>query len=254
MRVTNLTRVILSTAVLSAGLFQHAVASSTKVTDAIGNEEIWTFQEILDVHKLTSKVHQTDSKGIVQTWDGNGNLDTYTDPEGRVTKYIYNATNQRTSMTEAFGTPEARTTTYEYVSADIDLVTKTISPSVYAGQLKEVVRTYDANLNVTSVTISGFDPDGNAVSRAVTFQHNNDGQVTEIDGARTDVSDITTLDYYECNTGSECGQLEKVTNALGHVTTFDDYDLGGRLKAKHRSQWGCDYLQLPSTRLVAEHH
>ena len=44
-----------------------------------------------------------------------------------------------------------------------------------------------------------------------------------------DVTDLTTLDYYTCTTGDECGQLEKVTNALGHVTNYDSYDAAGRL-------------------------
>jgi RHS repeat-associated protein len=43
------------------------------------------------------------------------------------------------------------------------------------------------------------------------------------------VSDLTTFDYHECTTGDQCGQLESVTNALGHVTTYDLYDDHGRV-------------------------
>jgi len=219
----------LLSSLLTFGIVQTAVAGSTMVTDAVGTQELWTFEEVLGAQKLVSKVNQVDGKGVTQTWDTNGNKLNRTDAEGRVMTYTYNATNQKTSMTEASGTPEARVTTYEYVSADIDLVTKTTSPSIYASNTKEVINTYDANLNITAVTINGFDATGGAVTRATTFTHDAYGKVTSIDGPRTDVNDTTTLEYYDCNTGAECGQLQKVTNAAGHETTYDSYDGAARL-------------------------
>lgn len=53
------------------------------------------------------------------------------------------------------------------------------------------------------------------------LSYNAYGQVTSIDGPRTDVASLT---YYECNTGYGCGQLKTATNALGHTTTYDSYD------------------------------
>ena len=216
-------------AFLTLGLVQNAVAGSTTVTDAAGTQELWTFQEVLGAQKLVSKINQTDSKGVTQTWDANGNRLTRTDAEGRVTSYTYNATNQKASMTEASGTPQARTTNYEYVSADIDLLSKTIAPSIHAGDSKEVINTYDANLNIAAVSINGFDAAGGPVTRLTSFAHDQYGKVSQIDGPRTDVNDITTLEYYDCSTGAECGQLKKVTNAVGHVSTFDIYDAAARL-------------------------
>ena len=210
-------------------LLDYQSTTSTLVTDAVGTEELWTFDEILGAKKLTSKINQTDSKGVTQTWDANGNKLTRTDAEGRTTQYTYNATNQTTSMTEAFGTTEARTTTYEYVNADIDLLTKTVTPSIFSSSTKEVVNTYDANQNITAVTINGFNFIGNPVSRETTFGHDSNGKITSINGPRTNVSDLTTLEYYVCATGKECGQLKKVTNALGHITTYDSYDNAARL-------------------------
>ena len=84
-----------------------AQANSTIVTDAIGTPELWEFEEALGVQKLLSKTNQIDGKGITQTWDANGNKLSRTDAEGRTTTYSYNATNQRTSMTEAVSTAEA---------------------------------------------------------------------------------------------------------------------------------------------------
>ena len=223
----------LSTMLISAsflvGVSELAVASSTMVTDAVGTQELWTFQENLGAHQLLSKVNQVDGKGITKTYDANNNLTSMTDEEGRVTTYTYNANNQKVSMTEASGTPEARTTTYEYVSADIDLITKVSQPSVHTGSIKETVTTYDAELNVASVTVNGFDPTGNAVTRTTNYQYDDLGKITQIDGARTDVSDIATFTYYDCNTGFECGQPKDITNALGHKTTYDSYDARKRL-------------------------
>ena len=220
---------LLTVSLLVVGLTQNAHAGSTIVTDAVGTQERWTFEEILGANKLVSKINLSDNKGIVQTWDANGNMLTRTDAEGRTMAYTYNATNQKLSKTEASGTPQARTTQYEYVNADIDLVTKTISPSIYANATKEVVNTYDAKQNITAVTINGFDATGNTVSRATSFKYDSFGKVTEINGPRTDVNDITTMGYYNCSTGAECGQLRRVTNALGHVSTYDSYDGAARL-------------------------
>ncbi|MBT8116036.1 MAG: hypothetical protein KJP04_11665, partial [Arenicella sp.] len=209
--------------------YQATAIPTRAVTDANGTEEVWTFEEVLGASKLKSRVNQTDGKGFTQTWDAAGNLLTRTDAEERTTEYSYTAANQRISMTEAAGTPQARTTSYEYVSPDVDLITKVASPSVRAGQEKEVVTSYDASYNVTGITINGFDQAGNAVSRTTTFTHDSFGKVTSIDGPHTDVADTTTIEYYDCSTGAECGQLQKITNALGHETTFDSYDNASRL-------------------------
>ncbi len=224
----SLVTLVLSSALAATGA-HTAHAGSTMVTDAAGTQELWTFESNQGVKLLTSKVNQADGKGIAQTFDANNNLLTYTDTEGRITSYTYNANNQRISMTEASGTPQERITTYEYVSPSVNLVTRTTEPSVFTGSVKETVNTYDANLNVTSTTTNGFTVSGQAVSRAASLTYNSAGQVIQIDGPRTDVNDVTTFTYYECNTGGECGQLQWVTNAKGHVTSYDNYDSNGRL-------------------------
>jgi len=48
------------------------------------------------------------------------------------------------------------------------------------------------------------------------------GQVVKVDGARTDVIDITQYAY------DVQGNLAKVTDALGHVTKITSYDANGR--------------------------
>jgi RHS repeat-associated protein len=39
---------------------------------------------------------------------------------------------------------------------------------------------------------------------------------------------VTTYTYYNCNTGAQCGQVNTITDALGHVTTYNSYNANGQ--------------------------
>ena len=55
------------------------------------------------------------------------------------------------------------------------------------------------------------------------------GLVTQVDGPRTGVQDVTHYDYYTDTTAEHHpGDLHTVTDALGHVTTYTRYDADGR--------------------------
>ncbi len=151
------------------------------------------------------------------TYDANGYVDEATDWNGNVTKTARNADGLITTLTEAKGTMEQRVTTYQW-HPSFRLPTKITTPRNVTDYV------YDTDGNPTSITVSG-----GGKTRAWVFTYNTHGQVLTIDGPRTDVSDVTTLAYYPCTTGAECGQLQSATNALSHVTTFDSYDASGRL-------------------------
>lgn len=220
-------------------IINYDSATKTTVTDAANNKEVLTFTTNLGVKNLISKRNLADNKTLTQTFDANNNLACRQDEEGRVSTFIYSATNQKLSETRGrtgtcsapVTTSATRTTTYAYLSPTLDLPTVIESPSVAGGSLKKRTEiTYDATLRVPRViTQRGYTPAGAAVARTVTLDYNASGQVRSIDGPRTDVNDVTTLDYYECTTGRECGQLKRVTNALGQATTYDVYDASGRL-------------------------
>ncbi|MEZ8449009.1 RHS repeat-associated core domain-containing protein [Vibrio splendidus] len=53
------------------------------------------------------------------------------------------------------------------------------------------------------------------------YYYNSSGLVEAIDGPRTDVNDITEYDY------NAKGQVVRVTNALGHITEYRDYNRYG---------------------------
>ncbi len=220
--------------------FSYDSDTQTTVTDAAGTPEVMTFATNLGVKNLVSQVNQGDGGTLTQVFDASNNLTCRKDEAGRVTTYTYNATNQKVSMTEGLGgdcaTPTAtsatRTTVYQYASPALDLPTVIQSPSVHSGQSKTVTIEYGDGAHPslpTSIMQSGYMPTGATVSRTVTLSYNDAGQVSAIDGSRTDVNDVTTLAHYDCITGGGCGQLRAVTNALGQVTTFDSYDANGRL-------------------------
>lgn len=217
--------------------------TQTTATDAAGTREVMTFATNLGRRNLVSKVNLVDQKGLTQVFDAQNNLTCRKDEEGRVTTYTYNATNQKLSMTEGRAgnctspqtTAATRTTSYQYLSSTLDLPTIISSPSVAAGQLKTTAIQYgdSSHPNLpTRITQSGFTPSGASVSRTVTLAYNAMGQVIRVDGARADVNDATTLAYNNCTTGGGCGQLSSVTNAVGHVTSFDSYDGSGQLLQK----------------------
>jgi RHS repeat-associated protein len=57
------------------------------------------------------------------------------------------------------------------------------------------------------------------------------GQLTQINGPRTDISDITTFEYYDnvSGEGNNRGQLKAIVNALSQRTEFSNYDANGNL-------------------------
>lgn len=217
------------------GMEKHTLSyvsnGTTTVTDAAGTPTVYHFSHPSSYYRVVTKEVDpvgTRSRTYNNTWT---NLTSITDERGNKTSYTYDAYH-RTSMTEADGTPQARTTTYQYLNDLSDLPTLVEKPSVYAGQKSRTAVSYQdirfPNLP-TSITQSGYTPAGASVSRTVGVTYNLNGQVAEIDGPRTDVADITRYDYYLCNTGGNCGQLRTVTNALGQITRYEDYDAAGRV-------------------------
>ncbi len=203
--------------------------TQTTVTDAAGTVRVLTFAENLGVKNLLTRINQTDGKGITRSYDAKNNLISRTDAEGHITHYVYNDTNQRIRTLEAQGTAQERITDTQYLSPDLDLPVRSSTRSVFDGHSKQTESTYNSNHTLAQITVNGFTPDGDAISRSTQFQYNNLGQITHIDGPQPGTQDSTTLSYYDCNTGAECGQLASITNALGQTTVYQHYDSDGRL-------------------------
>jgi len=126
------------------------------------------------------------------------------------------------SKTEAYGTPRARTTSYQY------LATNSALPTLITEPLRTTALAYFSGTNnVQTKTITDTTATPN-VSRTWSYTYDSYGRMLTEDGPRTDTVDVTTYAYYTCTTGLQCGQLQTVTDPAGHVTTYDTYNAFGQ--------------------------
>jgi RHS repeat-associated protein len=213
------------------GITLSYTQNATTVADAAGNETVYDFTtSMARIRNFTGIRHGGQSRSFTYpTWttDNQQRYKTVTTENGAVTTFT-NDIHHKTAETVATGTSVAKTFNFFYLDDTSDRLTRVTSPSVRPGQLREAKTTYTSGLP-TAIEISGYTPAGTVVSRSTTLAYNAYGQITQIDGPRTDMSDTTTLRYYECTSGNECGRLASLTNALGHVTTYDLYDNHGRV-------------------------
>ncbi len=95
------------------------------------------------------------------------------------------------------------------------------SATSYVAYTYVTVNMYD---KPTAITVGGYRPDGTPVSRSQTFTYNGPyRQISAIDGPRTDVTDITTIDYYPDDPleGDNRARMKKITAPLG-VVLYDN--------------------------------
>lgn len=211
------------------------VTTYSFATDALQTRRIATVSRSGGTEAFTVPAYSTDWQRRVTQ---------HTNARGAVTKFAYTQNSPHvTSVTQAFGAPEARTTSYHYLNSTSRLTALETSPSSCAdGTLrnKTTQTTYIAGTQLVSqrsesgwVKVSGV---CQSISRTTAFDYGtassftrNHGLPISIQGPRVGVADDVSMTYHECVTGGECGRLESITNALGHVTTLDAYDEHGRL-------------------------
>jgi RHS repeat-associated protein len=196
------------------------------VTDPLGTVRSYGFTGILGGIRATGS-DQPCSHDLctpmpaAQSFDVNGNVTSETDFNGNVTTRVFDLTrNLQTSRTEAYDTSSARTITTAW-NASFRLPATVTEPN------RTTAYTYDTNGNVLTKTITDTTVSPHP-TRTWTYTYDSYNRVLTINGPRTDVSDVTTYAYYSCTTGSQCGQLQTVTDAAGHVTTYSTYDANGR--------------------------
>jgi RHS repeat-associated protein len=194
---------------------------SVTVTDALGAVRTVTFGRYGDrnlVTGISGSQCPTCREGKGTTYDLAGFVSSRTDYNNNVTQYTHDARGLEISRTEAFGTPRARTITTQWHST-YRLPNQIDEPG------RRTTFTHDASGNILTTTV--LDTATNE-SQAWIYTYNSFGQVLTADGPRTDVSDVTTYTYYTCTTGYQCGQVQTVTNAAGHVTTYNTYNAHGQ--------------------------
>ena len=189
------------------------------VTDPLGTVRTYTVQMVQGVAR-TSGASSTCggcTEGASRTFDANGNISSRTDFNGNVTTYVYDQDrNLETSRTEAFGTAKARTITTAWHATFRE-------PTLITEPNRTTSFTHDTSGNVLTRTVTDTSIVPN-VARTWTYTYNSFGKVLTVNGPRTDVTDVTTYVYYTCTTGTQCGQVNTVTNAAAQVTTFNSYN------------------------------
>ena len=204
--------------------------SYSNVTNPLGMVQRYDYQTILDVVRQTGTYRPangtTSDATEKYTYDGNGNVATSVDFNGVTTTYSYDLSrNLETSHTEASGTAQARTTTTEW-HPSYRIAKRIAEPKLLT------TMTHDAQGNVLTRTLQattdengslGFGAALSGVARTWTYTYNTVGQVLTVSGPRTDVADKTTYTY------DSSGNMKTLMNAVGQVTTFNNYDLNGRL-------------------------
>jgi len=215
--------------------------NSTDVTDSLNTARHYTFQNLLNVLKLTG-LTQSAGTGTVaatrtQSYGANGNLASRTDFNGNLSCYAYDLSrNLETVRVEGLSPSSRCPASLSAYTPAPNSIERKVSTQWHANyrlpsQIDEAGRrtafNYDAGGNLLSKTVTDT---ATQQSRTWAFTYNSLGQMLSADGPRTDVNDTTTYSYYADSTAShKPGDRWKITNALGHTTTFTAYDANGRL-------------------------
>jgi len=211
---------------LAGGVWASSVDYSTSgapiVTDAFNVARKYQYGLVNGQQRLTAILGSpcsTCGAPAATSFDVAGFYLATTDWNGNVTQYIYSDDNgEPLRRTEAVGTPQERTVLMEWISLLLHQVDEPGRTTTFS---------YDANGNLLTNTVVDTN---SGVSRTVSYSNYTAiGQPTMVSGPRTDVSQVTQYSYYPIVAGdSKSGQVNQVTDALGHVTTFNSYDASGR--------------------------
>ena len=202
---------------------------STVITDPLGTQRTYRFKSANGSMRL-SGVDQPGGAGCAAAsnqvqYDANGNLQSRTDFNGIQTTYVYDLlTNLERSRTEAANTPSARTITTEW-HATYRLPIRIAEPnrittfSYYTnGDLQSV--TYQATDDPTGTQAMSARAVGMAVKSLYTYDANR--LLKTVREPSVDGKPIKNETYTWTN-----GNLATVTNGVGHVTTYGDYNAHG---------------------------
>ena len=195
----------------------------TDVTNPLGRKATYSFANRGNSAKILSVTGAATQNCVASDsqyeYTSEGLLSAKVDWEGNRTTYVRDDLGRVTSMTVGAGSAEARTMTTTW-HTQWSKPTQRVEPG------RTTDYTYDANGNVATKVVTDT---ATPATRTWTYDHSATGQILFVDGPRTDVTDTTTFTYYSCSTGGQCGQRHTATNALGHVTTFNDYDAHGNV-------------------------
>jgi RHS repeat-associated protein len=192
------------------------------VTGPLGQVSLYKFATVQGAPKVSEidlqATSTTAAANRIFTYDSNGYPASVTDWNGNLTTFVNDRHGQPTSITEASGSPQARTVTITYLS-NFHLPSQIVTPGL------TTTYTYDSNGNpltrtLTDTTTTAVPYSTSGQTRTWTYTWSN-FLLASVLGPRTDVSELTKYTY----DGS--GALTATTNALGQVTSITKHLPGG---------------------------
>ena len=212
---------------LAGGVSRDSVAynsdGTVTVTNALGKDAIYSFTGLNGIRRVETIDGQPTTLCNAMTsaisYDQRGFIESKTDNNGNIDLFSYDDRGLLESHTESTGSDSERVTSTTWhpefrVPTQIERPGQTES-FTYDLSGRRLTRT----LTDTQSQTSPYATAGN--TRTWTYTYNAFGLVATVDGPRTDVSDVTTYGY------DSDGDLETVTNALGHVTRVVSRDARG---------------------------
>jgi RHS repeat-associated protein len=183
------------------------------VTGPLGNVETYSFTTVDNMSKVSQIVRTANSPVAAATryftYDANGYLATATDWDGNSTHWTNNSHGQPTSITEAYGTGRARTTSITYDSTWVHKPYTTTKTNV----------TIDDRYNASTGTLTSHtltDTTGGATNgntEVWAYTYNGTGEMLTETFPRTGTTVKNTYTY-------SSGALASVTDQLSHAITI----------------------------------
>jgi RHS repeat-associated protein len=201
-------------------------ATQTNVLDQLGFTGGYSYTKVAGANRYTMLPQNCkDCDGTIQMfYDANGNVSRRTMRYSASAEYTYDLTrNLETFRKEGLDYSGNPAGSYRTITTQWHPTRRLPTQIDEIG--RRTIFTYDASGNLLTRTIRDT---ATSEQRVWTWTYDTVGRVLTEDGPRTDVSDVTTYAYHTCSTGSQCGQLHTVTNALSQVTTYNSYDQDGR--------------------------
>jgi YD repeat-containing protein len=147
-------------------------------------------------------------------YDANNFVTTYTDEEGRVTKYVNDTRGQPTSITRGFGTPQAVSTTFTY-HPTYRVPTQMVEPGLTTNYVWDAATGRLTSMSQVDTTTTTVPFSTNGQTRTTAYTYGTGGNLLTVDGPLAGIGDKTTYTY------STAGYIATVTNQVAHVTTIN---------------------------------
>jgi YD repeat-containing protein len=215
-------------------------AGSVTTTDALGAVRTFNYTRVGDnnrVSGITGSQCPTCQESASTTYDANGWVASRTDYNGNLTCYANDpirglelvrveglAAGSSCPTNLAGYTPGAGTTQRKISTT---WSTSYRLPTLVTEATWTTAFSYDSSGNLLTRTITDTTVSPN-VSRTWTYTYDAFGRKLTAQGPRTDVNSTRTFSSEKCASGSPCGQLQTVTDELGHVTTLNAYNAYGQ--------------------------